>query len=928
MSKPKIPNQRKFNLQHKQRVEGYALLIQQAYDRIAQEMASKVSLTRADGSVPFKFSDYPLTREAIQKLQEKLFAEVKAIIMTGTSEEWKQSNLVQDLVARRVLTAYTGYSASGEEYSRYFETNPDSLKAFQERREGGMNLSSRVWNLTEDFKPELEEAITAAIAPGTSAMELASKVKKYLKEPDKRFRRIKEKMADGSVKWHLSNNAKAYHPKKGVYRSSARNAQRLARTEINMSYRTAEQQRWEQFDFVVGYEVKTTQNGRHVDDMCDMLAGKYPKSFKFTGWHPQCMCYCIPILKTEDEFWADDDVKSVNEVTDLPQNFKEWIRDNEDRINAAEKRGTQPYFIRDNKDDVEDILHPELRKKTSLEIAAERHAARTEDDIERIRTDWSNRRINMMWDAINDGLLPKECANKISEMKDDIIFGDFEQFNRKYKVLNASITRHSTRRAEDIQQIQDRWNAKLQRDTNTKMVANNVLKVAQSWSEVDYSRLEQLIADNNLTALAKESRKVAQAIKTMRDEEKALSDLIPDVHSWHDQFSIEELKAVRNAVSNTISKLDRSTYESFKSGLTFEADWVIKNSSYATKFVAEAAYRNQIKIVNEKIYWEGLKSSSDNYLSKLESVNPKLAKKLSKDFDSAVANGNKKGAEAYIYNLSKWDKIIDLHSSLSNSGTDIADFEKFIKEGKLNKAWTEYNKLKTSEASADLEEYCKKHYRTSFDIDSQKSYEDRMPKLISDCHDAWINATIEERRAIIDYTGSYSQEMIVDRAFGRNNDRVKNLDSLLDKVTLKEDLVLRSGQNFCVPGFIFGNDFESVLRTEDMAELNKRFAGIKGVNNGYMSTSYNEKGGFSYPDIEFHIFAPKGTHGMVANQISRCAENRGENWDAISHNTNWSIGESEFILHGGLIYQFIKAELGTTMSDTGIRLYVQILGRK
>ena len=823
MPKPKIPNQRKANLQHKKRVEQYAVLIQQIYDRVAKEAARQAVLVGADPEKPFSFTDYPLTKEAIKKLQIKLMNEVSGIILRGTSEEWKESNLIQDLVARKVLTAYTGTTKHGDEYSRYFETNPDSLKAFQERKDRGMNLSTRVWNLSEQYKRELEESITAAIAPGTSAVQLAAQVKQYLREPDKRFRRIKEKMEDGTVRWNLSNHAKAYHPGQGVYRSSTRNAQRLARTEINMAYRTAEQKRWEQFDFVVGYEVKTTQNGHHVEDICDSLAGKYPKTFQFTGWHPQCMCYCIPILKTEDEFWADDDVKSVNEVTDVPQNFKEWIRDNEDRIKAAEKRGNLPYFIRDNKDDVEDVLHP-----------------------------------------------------------------------------------------------------------NIKMVAKNVLKAAQSWSEVDYSRLEQMIADNNITELDKESRKVAKSIKAMRDEEKALSDLIPDVHTWHGQFSIEELKAVKEAVSKTISKLDQSTLESFKSGLAFEADWVVKNSSYATKFIAEAAYKNQIKIVNEKIYWRDLKAYSEPYISKLESVNPKLAKKLSKDFNVAVTNGNKKGAEAHIYNLSKWDKIIDLHSSLSNTGTEIADFEKFIKEGKLNKAWAEYNKLKTSQLGTDnIEGYCAKHYTTKFNVHDQDSYTKTMETLIGDCHNAWINAPEEERRAIIKYTDSYSREMIVDRASGKTNELVTHLDSLLDKIKLSEDMVLRSGQDFCVPRIIFGDDFANLLESEDLDSLNKKFSGHKGFNGGYMSTSYNERGGFRDKDIEFHIFAPKGTHGMIANQISSCAENRGIDWDAVSFRSDWrERGESEFLLHGGYIYKFIRAEKDTKMSDTGIRLYIQILGRK
>lgn len=326
MSKPKIPNQRKANLQHKKRVEKYALLIQQVYDNVAKEAAHYAVLTGADTDKKFSFSDYPLTKEAIKKLQSRLMSEIKGIIMTGASEEWKESNLVQDLVVKKVLTAYTGTSKIGDEYSRYFETNPDSLKAFQERKDRGMNLSTRVWDLSEQYKQELEESITAAIALGTSAVELAAQVKKYLKEPDKRFRRIKEKMEDGTIKWHLSKNAKAYHPGQGVYRSSARNAQRLARTEINMSYRTAEQERWKQFDFVVGYEIKTTQNGHHVEDMCDDLSGKYPKTFKFTGWHPQCYDELSEVL-TQNGWKRFKDVNNEDSILSLNPETREleWV---------------------------------------------------------------------------------------------------------------------------------------------------------------------------------------------------------------------------------------------------------------------------------------------------------------------------------------------------------------------------------------------------------------------------------------------------------------------------------------------------------------------------------------------------------------------------------------------------------------------------
>ena len=334
MPKPKIPNQRKAQLEHKKRIERYVALINQLYDKLNKE-ASKLALaTDHDPAKQFLWSDYPQTKAALEKLQSQFISEMQAIIMAGTSAEWKESNLVQDLIAKKLLKAYTGSTKSGEEYTRYFETNPASLQAFQQRRAAGMNLSTRVWNLSEQYKTELEMAVSAAIEPGTSAMELAADIKKYLNEPDMMFRRFRYKDENGEWKrkWKqkiMGSDGKVhfidadpteYHPGRGVYRSSARNAQRLARTEINMSYRTAEQERWRQFDFVVGYEVKTTQNGRHVEDICDCLAGKYRKDFKFLGWHPQCYPIGTEVLtnagwKQFKDVSDDDLIMSLNPET-------------------------------------------------------------------------------------------------------------------------------------------------------------------------------------------------------------------------------------------------------------------------------------------------------------------------------------------------------------------------------------------------------------------------------------------------------------------------------------------------------------------------------------------------------------------------------------------------------------------------------------
>lgn len=334
MSKPDLPNFRNGQNSHRRRIERYIALINQLYDKINKEAAKIALSTGHDPEKQFFWSDYPQTKAALEKLQSRYVSGMGAIIMAGTSAEWKESDLVQDLVAKRVLKAYTGTTKAGKEYTRYFEADPEALREFKRRTDEGMNLSRRVWNLSEQYKTELEMALSAAIEPETSAMELAATIKKYLNEPDMMFRRFrykdengewqrkwKQKVtdADGKVRF-IDADPTACHPGRGVYRSSARNAQRLARTEINMAYRKAEQERWKSFDFVVGYEVKTTQNGRHVEDICDCLKGKYPKTFKFVGWHPHCYSSDTEVLtnagwKRFKEVTDDDLIMSLNPDT-------------------------------------------------------------------------------------------------------------------------------------------------------------------------------------------------------------------------------------------------------------------------------------------------------------------------------------------------------------------------------------------------------------------------------------------------------------------------------------------------------------------------------------------------------------------------------------------------------------------------------------
>ena len=267
MSKPKIPNQNKEYKKLNERLNMYALKVEEMYETLALEASKKVAMVGYDGGVEFHFDDYPQLKAQVDDMMYNWVSDMGNLIYQGTSTEWMNSNVVQSLMADKVLKAYTA-TVDREKYKVYYETNSQALQAFQKRRDRGMNLSDKLWRQEKSLRNELEEAISCAIQKGTSAVTLSKRISKYLNDYPKL-------QADYSSKY-----GKATRSSDCEYRSM-----RLARSEINMAYRGAENERWRQFDFVVGYEIKTSHKHR-VPDICDDLAGKYPKDFEWVGWHP------------------------------------------------------------------------------------------------------------------------------------------------------------------------------------------------------------------------------------------------------------------------------------------------------------------------------------------------------------------------------------------------------------------------------------------------------------------------------------------------------------------------------------------------------------------------------------------------------------------------------------------------------------------
>ena len=351
-----MPRLNKWERQHLKNLLSYQAMIEEIYNTAAREAAAiGVSIHKINPNRAFSFADYPSTARRIETLLESLKLGLQTVIVNGVRSEWTLANNKNNELCNQVFGDNVGKLPQAA-YRKYFSSNPEALEAFTQRKVAGLRLSDRVWNYTNQFKDEIEMGLDVGIRDGLSADEMSRQLRTFLKYPDKLFRRVRDKYG----KLQLSKRAAAFHPGQGVYRSSYKNARRLAATESNIAYRTADYLRWQELDFVVGILIEPSKSN-HEPDICDDLKGRYPKDFKWTGWHPHCRCHALTILKTKQEMARDTQrilqgeeplSESVNQVSAIPDVFNAWIDENRER---AKGWASMPYFVRDNPQYVSDF---------------------------------------------------------------------------------------------------------------------------------------------------------------------------------------------------------------------------------------------------------------------------------------------------------------------------------------------------------------------------------------------------------------------------------------------------------------------------------------------------------------------------------------------------------------------------------------------
>ena len=330
------------------RLEGYSYRVKQLYIDAIDELIKLYKRVDFNPDKPFEFSKYKSVSKDQQKIIERLHENLYSLTHNGMTKEWNTWNKLID----KAIASFVGNQLSADYAKPFYVVNNKALKDMQDAAgPDNMNMSKKVWNYADQFTKEAEYAFDVALREGHSANRLSRDMRQYLDEPEKLFRRVRD--AQGNLQ--LSKRAKEYHPGQGVYRSSYKNAMRFAVTQINMAHHESDWQRRQNLPFVIGYEIRRSEDNPYECEVCEKLKGIYPKIFKFLGWHPWCKCWTISILMSAKERlrlfkWMKEgkdpkDFKSDEMITELPDGMKEWISENNKRIVGYK---TKPYFVRDN----------------------------------------------------------------------------------------------------------------------------------------------------------------------------------------------------------------------------------------------------------------------------------------------------------------------------------------------------------------------------------------------------------------------------------------------------------------------------------------------------------------------------------------------------------------------------------------------------
>ena len=314
-------------------------------------------------------------------LESMLYANISAFQKDG----WERAERKNDDFISQFIK---GMAISSATKDGMFTHNLSAFEALKNDIDSnGLKLSDRVWNITQQTKSQLEFYLDSGVVAGRNSNGISSDIRQILQNPQKRFRRIRNEKGE----LVLSQPMKDYHPGQGVYRSAYKNALRTSATTTNTAYRSADYERWSKQDFILGIEIQRSANNRGPCKICDAMVGKYPKTFKFTGFHPFCICFATPITMEPEnfaDFLLNDTVPKEQVITDIPQGAKDFVNENKDGLQSA-------FWYKDNFTNDGGLQREIVSQPITNEVikVSKPKRIKTDAEITDIKQKWNERKL-------------------------------------------------------------------------------------------------------------------------------------------------------------------------------------------------------------------------------------------------------------------------------------------------------------------------------------------------------------------------------------------------------------------------------------------------------------------------------------------------------------------------------------------------------
>ena len=934
MAKKSDNDKRQGVLARIKRTEAYAERVRTLFAATVNEiLALNKTMPELDEGEMFSFDAESMKKQhEVERLLRQLHAVATMAIQKGIKLEWAAANAECDKLVR---SCFGKKALETPEFTAWTQRNEAAMAAFIARSEKGLNLSQRVWKSCRQLRDEMEVAITVAVGDGTSAASMSRSVRKYLNDPDLMFRRFRYKdpeTGEWKRKWkkrvigedgkvHFIDYDKAAYQDEwtgpGYYKSSAQNAMRVARTETNIAYRRADNARWQQMDFVLGQRVQLSHN-HPKKDICDKLAGDYPPDFVFDGWHPQCFCFVTPILMDEDEMLKMNEAMLEGKeykprgkrITQYPENFKEWVRDNEEKILASHDYGTDPYFVRNNFSAVQDILNPK-KQMTPLEIAEQRHANRTPEQEEAIRLKWQERqeRIAEEKRKAEAERLRIERINKTAQNVLKTATTRFADFGLNTVALEAAMQSGDTAIINAETRALAQVMAKKQQQI--KQTAHNVIGVTSKYKDFSVdtdavTSLNEALKTDNLSVINAQTRALAQQIAAIKKQLQSMSSVIPNAQQWSDQFTLAEIQATHDAVQTKLAQI-----------ASLPLDKQIKKLENEIKYVCDPTYMKPHSIyptwkVSQSAYMQEL--AKVKHQQKVNELTAKLC--ILKTYLSAHTKATTLAA-----------LIAQAETNLT--GDNLLDAEMYVSEAEKKKA-----ALEAAQARRDAKKGkgATNLNQIDFDDDTRTQKRKDAAKWFKNDTDAndfyfeetntkeqWLAASAAEKKALHQYTAgsSYITEPLraikgyyhyyTSRKDESERD-VEEMTNIISRCYCTHDIWIKRDEGAWCAEYRWGIPDLSAYESKPSA-----LVGRIGVDESFMSCGNNKSTYFGKKPVILNIYCPKQTRLIYAEPFSEFGVYHddgtykpGKSWNGSSKPT--STQENEIILQRGTKLRITKAE--------------------